>query len=210
MWGAIIGAAISAASSYYGGLRSSEANKAANQKVADMQRENQAWYDRRYNEDPLQRTSAQRVLSRTQEMLRQRNKAAEGKAAVTGGTEESLAATKAANAEAVAEAASRIAAQGEARKDNIEQMYRGTKNALTQQQIGIEQNRANNIAQAAAGVGKAAGGLMSGLDGDKGEGKSAGEVSGADKPGTPVDSTEGISGYKKPWWMPDDEDTNWV
>ena len=159
MWGAILGAAIGAASSLYGAYKSSEAAKEANRKVAEMQRENQNWYDRRYNEDPLQRASAQRVLTRTQEMLRDRNKAAAGRAAVMGGTEESVAAEKARNNEALAEAASRIAAQGDAQKDAIEQQYRATKQGLTQQQIGIEQQRANNIAQAAAGVGKAASAL---------------------------------------------------
>ena len=106
MWGAIIGAAINAASSLYGGYKSSQAAEEANKKVAAMQAENQNWYDRRYNEDPLQRSSAQRVLTRTQEMLRDRNKAAAGRAAVMGGTEESVAAEKARNNEALAEAAS--------------------------------------------------------------------------------------------------------
>lgn len=179
MWGAIIGAAINAASSIYGGIKSSQAAKEANAKVEAMQRENQNWYDRRYNEDPLQRSSAQRVLTRTQEMLRQRNKAAAGRQAVMGGTEESVAAEKARNNEALAEAASRIAAQGDAQKDAIEQQYRATKAGLTQQQIGIEQQRANNIAQATAGVGKAVGGAMSGIKGaegasDKGPGNGRG------------------------------------
>lgn len=159
MWGTILGAAIGAGSAIYGGIKSKQAAEEANRKVEEMQRENQNWYDRRYNEDPLQRASAQRVLTRTAEMLRDRNKAAAGRAAVMGGTEESVAAEKARNNEALAEAASRIAAQGDAQKDAIEQQYRATKTGLTQQQIGIEQKRANNIAQAAAGVGKAASAL---------------------------------------------------
>lgn len=166
MWGAIIGAAINAASSIYGGLKSSQAAQEANRKTEAMQRENQNWYDRRYNEDPLQRSSAQRVLTRTQEMLRQRNKADAGRQAVMGGTEESVAAEKARNNEALAEAASRIAAQGDAQKDAIEQQYRATKAGLTQQQIGVEQQRAQNIAAATAGVGKAVGGAVSGLGSD--------------------------------------------
>lgn len=165
MWGAIIGAAISAASAIYGGIKSSQAAKEANKKVEALQRDNQAWYDRRYNEDPLQRSSAQRVLTRTQQMLRDRNRAAAGRAAVMGGTEESVAAEKQRNNEALADTASRIAAQGDAQKDAIEQQYRATKAGLTQQQIGIEQQRASNIAQASAGIGKAAGSLAAGIEG---------------------------------------------
>ena len=209
MLGAIIGAAISAASSWYGGYKSSEAAKKANSEIKNMQAENQAWYDKRYNEDPLQRSSAQRVLTKTAEMMRDRNKAAAGRQAVMGGTEEAVAAEKARNNEALAEAASRIAAQGDATKDAIEQQYRATKQGLTQQEIGIEQQRANNIAQAAAGVGKAAGGLMSGLDGGEGKAKTTGAADGI-KAGTAVDDTEGVTGYKKPWWMPDDEENNWA
>lgn len=172
MWGAIIGAAISAASAIYGGIKSSQAAKEANKKVEALQRDNQAWYDRRYNEDPLQRSSAQRVLTRTQQMLRDRNRAAAGRAAVMGGTEESVAAEKQRNNEALADTASRIAAQGDAQKDAIEQQYRATKAGLTQQQIGIEQQRASNIAQASAGIGKAAGSLAAGIEGIEGGGKS--------------------------------------
>ena len=194
MWGAIIGAAISAASAIYGGIKSSEAAKEANKKVEDMQRENQAWYDGRYNEDPLQRTSAQRVLTKTQETLRQRDKAAAGRAAVMGGTEESVAAEKARSTEALAEAASRIAAQGDAQKDAIEQQYRANKMGLTQQQIGIEQQRANNIAQATAGVGKAVGGAVSGIEGGNSD-KGPGNGMGATKAYLTDDDSK-----EKDWW----------
>jgi len=157
MLGSLIGAAIGVASSIYGGKKSAEAAQKANAMVKDMKQENLDWYNRRYNEDPLQRSSAQRVLTKTQELLRQRNKAASGTAAVMGGTEESVAAEKQRNNEALAEAASRIAAQGDAQKDAIEQQYRQTNMGLTQQQIGIEQQRAKAIADAAGGVATAAG-----------------------------------------------------
>lgn len=165
MLGAIIGGAISALgtglSSWYASKKSAEAAKKAKTMVEDQKKENQNWYDRRYNEDPLQRTSAQRVLTKTQEMLRDRNKAAAGRAAVMGGTEESVAAEKARNNEALAEAASRIAAQGEARKDAIENQYMATKQGLNQQLVNIEQQRAQNIAGAIPGVASAFGSLGS-------------------------------------------------
>ncbi len=164
MWPAIIGAAISAAASIAGGaISSAAARKAkATQEERERQRqaENQAWYDRRYNEDPLQRASAQRVLAKTAEMIRERNRAAQGRAAVMGGTEESVAATKAANAKAMADAASTIAASADARKDQIESAYRSADAASKDRMAEIEANyqtaRGNAVAQAVQGVGSAA------------------------------------------------------
>lgn len=168
MWGAIIGAAISAVSSIAGSAASSaaarKAKATAEAKERQRQAENQAWYDRRYNEDPLQKTSAQRVLTKMAELIRERNKAAQGRAAVMGGTEESVAATKAANAKAMADAAGNIAAADEARKDAIENSYLNQKYAsedrLAASQEQYEQNRAANIGRAIQGVGSAAGSIM--------------------------------------------------
>lgn len=156
MIGSLIGAGLGIASSIFGGLKASEAAKKAKENNERMQRENQNWYDRNYYEDPTQRADAQRILTMTAERIRERNKAAEGRAAVAGGTEESVAATKEANAKALADAASEIAARGEARKDSIEQRYMANKQNLVNQESAIEQNRATNIAKATQGAGVAA------------------------------------------------------
>ena len=167
MIGALIGGALALGSSIYGGIKSSEAAKEAKGIKEAQKRKNQAWYDRNYYEDPTQRADAQRVLTETAERMRQRNKAAEGAAAVAGASEESVANTKASSAQAMAEAASQIAARGEARKDSVDQQYRERDAALDDQLAAIEQNRAANIAKAVQGVGSAAGSLAIGLDGAK-------------------------------------------
>ena len=94
--------------------------KKAKRNVEAQRQKNQDWYDRRYNEDATQRADAQRILTQTEESIKQRNKAAAGSAAVMGGTDESVAAAKEANNKALADATSQIAADAEARKDNIE------------------------------------------------------------------------------------------
>lgn len=110
------------------------------------------WYDRRYNEDATQRADAQRILTQTEESIKQRNKAAAGSAAVMGGTDESVAAAKEANNKALADATSQIAADAEARKDNIEATYMQNDNALVEQLNAIEQGKANAISGAVQGV----------------------------------------------------------
>ena len=148
----LIGAAIGAAGSIFGGLSASNAMKKAKRNVEKRQRENEDWYNRRYNEDSTQRADAQRLLNKTEESIRLCNRQAAGTQAVMGGTDESVAATRAANNQAVSDAASQIAAQSEARKDQIEQAYRQRDEQYEQQLDQMEANRANAISQAVQGV----------------------------------------------------------
>lgn len=69
-----------------------------------------------------------------------------------GGTEESVAATKAANAQALADATSTIAVNGEQRKDAIEGQYRQRDAALKQQLNQIEQGKAQAVTGAIEGL----------------------------------------------------------
>ena len=105
----LIGSAIGAAGSIFGGIKASKAMKKAKRNVEAQRQKNQDWYDRRYNEDATQRADAQRILTQTEESIKQRNKQAAGSAAVMGGTDESVAAAKAANNQALADATSQIA-----------------------------------------------------------------------------------------------------
>ena len=57
----------------------------------------------------------------------------------------------------MADAMGRIAAQNEARKDDIEQQYRERKNAIEQEKMNVENQRAQSIAQATAAMGSAIG-----------------------------------------------------
>lgn len=153
--GSIIGGALNVGGAIFGGIAASRAAKKAKQNIEDQKEKNQNWYNRRYNEDATQRADAQRILTLTEENIKQRNKAAAGAAAVMGGTDESVAAAKASNNQALADATSQVAANAEARKDNIEATYLANDNALTEQLSQIEQNRATAIAGAVQGVAKA-------------------------------------------------------
>lgn len=148
----LIGSAIGAAGSIFGGIKASKAMKKVKRNVEAQRQKNQDWYDRRYNEDATQRADAQRILTQTEESIKQRNKAAAGSAAVMGGTDESVAVAKEANNKALADATSQIAADAEARKDNIEATYMQNDNALVEQLNAIEQGKANAISGAVQGV----------------------------------------------------------
>lgn len=160
MIGTLISAAVAIGSSIYSGVRSAKAAKKKQQALDKQKAENEAWYQRRYNEDPTQRADAQRLLRLTEEKIRQSNQAAAGTQAVVGGSEASVAATKEANAKALSDTMSDIAAKGEARKDKVEESYMQRKQALDNQQMTLDDERANNETQAVTsglqGIGQAA------------------------------------------------------
>lgn len=159
MIGTAIGAAMNVGGAIFGGISASKAMKKVKKNIQEQQRKNQDWYDQRYNEDATQRADAQRILAITQDNIRQRNRQAAGAQAVMGGTEESLAAAKAANNEALADAASQIAVNGERRKDQIESQYQATDAQLQSQLNNLETNKANAISQAVQGVANAGAGI---------------------------------------------------
>ena len=161
MIGSIIGGAMSAVGSIFGGISASKAMKKVKQNLQDQKQANQDWYDRRYNEDATQRADAQRILTATEESIKNRNRQAAGAQAVMGGTEESVAATKAANNEAMADATSRIAVAADARKDQIEQQYQAKDAQLQAQLNNMEINKAQAISQAVQGVGQAGASIAS-------------------------------------------------
>lgn len=153
--GSAIGGALGIGGSIFGGISASKAMKKAKRIVEGQMEDNQNWYDRRYNEDATQRADAQRILTMTNDNIRQRNQQAAGAQAVMGGTEESVAAAKAANNQALADATSQIAVNGERRKDQIESQYMQTKADLNEKLRNIEIGKANAVSQAVQGVAQA-------------------------------------------------------
>ena len=164
----LIGAGVSLASSIgnaiFGGLSANKQEREQLKAIRKQQRENRDWYNRRYNEDSTQRADVQRMLSRTNEAIKARNRAAAGKQKVIGGTDASLASTQQANAAAMGDAISEVAAKADARKDNIEAQYRERKADLDAQEDAVRSNaeavKRNATAQAATGAVNAGVGMM--------------------------------------------------
>ena len=153
-----------AAGAIAGGIAASKAAREQNARLDQQAQENQDWYDRRYNEDATQRADAQRLITMTEESIKNRNRQAAGTAAVMGGTTESVAAAKAANNAALTDTISTIAADAANRKDAIEQQYMANKANIVAQQNAISQQKAQSITDAIGGVANAASGIAS-LDG---------------------------------------------
>jgi hypothetical protein len=163
MLGSIIGGAVGAVGSIFGGISKNKAIKKQMEMVARMQRDNQDWYDRRYNEDATQRADAQRMITLTEESIKKRNKAAAGTAAVMGGTDESVAAEKEANSKALADTTSQIVAAGDARKDQIENQYLSRKENLDNAMRELESQKQSGLDILGGAIGGAAQGILGGL-----------------------------------------------
>lgn len=157
--GSIAGGALGAAGSIFGGISASKAMRRVKKNLQAQKEANQNWYDRRYNEDATQRADAQRILTQTEESIRNRNRQAAGAQAVMGGTDESTAAAQAANAQALADATSQIAVNAENRKDQIEQTYQQRDSQINEALNNLEINKAQAISQAVQGVAKAGAGI---------------------------------------------------
>lgn len=159
MIGSLVGLGLSAVGSIFGGISASKAMKQVKKNLQAQKQANQDWYDRRYNEDATQRADAQRILTMTEESIKNRNRQAAGAQAVMGGTEESVAAAKAANNQALADAASQIAVNAEARKDQIEQNYQQKDAQINDALNNLEINKAQAISSAGLGMAQAGAGI---------------------------------------------------
>lgn len=173
MIGALIGAGLGLASSIAGGIANRKARRKQEQMLAQQQRENQAWYDRRYNEDPTKRADTVRLLTQMQEQIKNRNRAAKGRQAVMGGTEDSTTAVKEANNKTLADTTSQIVAANEARKDAIEQQYQRNKRSIQGQQMQMEAEKSADTANSVAGVAGTASNIAATLDAGTGGAKKA-------------------------------------
>lgn len=173
MLGSLIGAGLGVASSIFGGISARKARRKQERMLAQQEQENQAWYDRKYNEDPTKRADTVRLLTQMQEQIKNRNKAARGRQAVMGGTEDSTTAVKEANNKTLADTTSQIVAANESRKDDIESQYQARKNAIQNKRMGLEAEKAAGAASVAAGVAGTAANIAATIDGGLGNSKVA-------------------------------------
>ena len=171
MVGAIIGAAAQVGSSIYGAIKSSQANKRAEDLLRNQRDENRKWYETRMAEDYTRRADVQNILRKQRELFQDQYKRARATNVVAGGTDESLALQQAGANETMGETMADVAANAADYKDAVEQQFREKDDAYNQQQIAMEQNKAQQIANAAGQMGSAVSGLVSGISGAAGAAK---------------------------------------
>lgn len=140
------------ASSIFGGIAGARAARKQQKAIEEQRKKNEEWYNRRYNEDATQRADAVRMLEKTKDFIKERNKRAEGVAAVMGTPASAVAVEKAENNAIIGDTTSQIVANNEARKDMIEQTYLERDDKYQEQLNKINQNKVNSISQAVEGA----------------------------------------------------------
>lgn len=145
-------AGASLAASLFGGAKAAEEQRKAEAELRAEKARNEAWYNRRYNENYADTAAGQNMIRMAKDAARENWQREAGAAAVAGGTDAAAAQAKEAGNRMVGDAVAEMAAKDTARKDNVDAAYRAEKSRLTQQQMALDQQKAQNIANVAGGV----------------------------------------------------------
>lgn len=158
-WLPYVLAGASLVSSLWGGAQAAKENRRAERELQAEKARNDAWYTRRYNENYADTAAGQNMKRIALDAARENWRREAGAAAVAGGTDAAVAQAKEAGNRMVGDTIARMAATDTARKDNVDAAYRAEKSQLAQQQMALNQQKAQNIANVAGGVSDA---LMTG------------------------------------------------
>ena len=144
-----VGAALAVGSSLWGGAKASDAAKKANKMIASEKANDNAWYRRRYNQRFADTAAGQEYRRQAMDVAGKIWKRADGARRVAGATDESAALAKEAGNKIVGDTIGGMAARDTQRQDAVDAQHRSIQHQLTQQQIGVEQQRAAQITNAA-------------------------------------------------------------
>ena len=159
-----IGAVGGLASSLIGGGASSSAARKA-QKMLDQEKAKEdAWYNRRYYEDYVDTAAGQNLVRRAKDYAKESWRKAAGAKAVAGGTDASVQMAKDAGNKMVGDTIANIAATDQARKSNVDNLHMQNQMKFSERDAALEQQRAQNISNAASAASNAMMSIGSAVD----------------------------------------------
>ena len=144
-----IGAGAGLLSSFIGGSQASKAAKEAERRQRQQEAKENAWYNRRYNEDYVDTSAGQNLVRRAKDFAKEQWKKASGAQAVAGGTAAATQMAKDAGNKMVGDTIANIAATDQARKAQVDNMHRQAESQFAQMDMNREMQRAQNITNAA-------------------------------------------------------------
>jgi len=142
---------------------SANANKKRQTALDGQVADSNAFFNKEYYTDELNRTENQSMLRTLTDRLKDQNKQAQGTAAITGATPEMVVAQQGNANKAYADVVNRIAGNASMRKDAVMRGWRADKRQLYGMQDNLDQGRAAtwaNLGANAAGLGANAIGTM--------------------------------------------------
>lgn len=180
-----IGAGLGLATSLFGGISASKAAKEAERRQRQQEAKENAWYQRRYNQDYADTAAGQNLLRKAREAGQNYVRRAEGAAKVAGSTDAATAQAKEAALRMQGDTIAEIAEQDTARKDRVDDMHRQAEDKFAQMDMNREMQRAQDITQAAQGASNAIMSVAGALD------STTSSLKGSNNKGTPVIHTGG-------------------
>ena len=142
-----------------GAKASADANAQAREDLKTDFRDQIARYDRLLARNYVESPENSGLMRRMQEMQRDRYNQARATNVVAGGTDAHLAAMQAQGAKIVSDTGNAIAERAQAYKDRIEDAKYAAKGRYAQQMFGLDQQKAQTIANAAGQASKAMAGI---------------------------------------------------
>ena len=165
LWiGAALGVAGGIASSLIGGNEAAKAASAAERRQREQEAKEEAWYNRRYNEDYIDTAAGQNLVRRAKDYAKEQWKKAAGAQAVAGGTDAATAMAKDAGNKMVGDTIANIASTDQQRKAQVDNMHRQAEAQFAQMDMAREQQRAQNITNAASAASNAMMSIGSAVD----------------------------------------------
>ena len=128
-------------------------NRAAQNLLNKQLEDNESFYNRNVNRDFLETNAAKGIFEQLRKQLQEANKVTESKAAVTGATPEAEIAAKSRTQENYNDAVNELGQKATGYQQNQEAIFRGEKARLTDQQIALHQQKAENASNVAANAG---------------------------------------------------------
>lgn len=142
-----------------GAAGSASANAAARQRLENDAEEDRRYYNRLLNRDYVDSPENAGLLRRLQELQRERYNQARATNVVAGGTDAHLAAMQGSANDVVTRTAQGIAERSQQYKDNVASQKRASEKAHSQQMFGLDQQKAQTVANAAGQATKAMAGI---------------------------------------------------
>lgn len=144
-----IGAGAGLLSSLIGGSSASSAAKSAERRQRELESKQDAYYNRRYNEDYLDTAAGQNLVRRAKQMYDKGIKRAVGSKAVAGGTDAAVQQAKDSANQAMGDTMANIAALDTQRKAQADAQNMAAQTQFAQMDMNRELQRAQNITNAA-------------------------------------------------------------
>lgn len=162
MISALSGMALGTIGAITGAVASARANTQAQETLANSHKDTQKYYDTQLAQDYTQRADVQSVLTKQKELLADEYRKARARNIVSGGTDESLALMQQGANNTLTDTMRGIASNAVAHKDQLSAQKLASNQQYALQQANLQQQRGQNIANAASQLGKMGGSMIAG------------------------------------------------